>query len=166
MTAMMDEARNNLASGDSGKQAAAAEQMARLGADAAPAAVELVLAAGNQDETVREQATAALEDLGAPPTTLLPKLASLLSDNNADVAYWAATLLGRAGAEARDATAALSTCVAGHPEESARERAAWALGEIGPPAVDARPQLEKAAASGGPRLSRMARRALERIEKR
>jgi HEAT repeat protein len=166
MTTQMDEVRMELASSDPNRQAAAAEQMARLGADAAPAAIELVLAAGNEDENIREQATAALEGLGAPPTTLFPKLASLLSDNNADVAYWAATLLGRAGAEAGEATAALSTCVAGHPEESARERAAWALGEIGPSAVDARAQLEKAAESGGPRLSRMARRALDRIEKR
>ena len=51
---------------DPARRAEAAEQLARLGGDARPAAVPLVMACGDASEEVRQWAAAALEELGAP----------------------------------------------------------------------------------------------------
>jgi HEAT repeat protein len=44
-----------------------------------------------------------------------------------------------------------------------RERAAWALGEIGPAARSASPALQAAAKSADTRLARLAAKALEAV---
>jgi HEAT repeat protein len=79
------------------------------------------------------------------------------------VAYWAITLLGRAGDNAAPAVAALADILCSSAEPPVRERAAWALGKIGPTAQAARPALDEAAASDEPRLRRLAEKALEAI---
>ncbi len=67
------------------------------------AVVPLARACGDQEETVREWAVAALEELGAPPVADLAVRASLLADQSVDVGYWAATLLRRLGEDAAPA---------------------------------------------------------------
>lgn len=153
-----------LASDDALQRAAAAERLAQAAEDAKSAAVPLVRAAGDADESVREWAVAALESLGAPPTENQMELAALLSDPRLDVAYWSATLLGRLGAEAKDSTAALAQALQSHPEIAVRQQAAQALAKIGRPAASAVAALQVASSSADPRLARVARQAMEAIQ--
>ena len=53
--------------------------------------------------------------------------------------------------------------VAGSPHLPVRQRAAWALGEIGPAAAAAVPTLQKAAGDPDPRLARLAQEAIDQI---
>ena len=116
----------------------------------------LVRACGDGDERVREWAVAALEDLGTPPTGAVQELVQL-------VAYWAITLVGRFGQDASSAVAALAACIDSSADISVRQRAAWALGQIGPAALLARPALLQAAGQGDSRMARLASEALEAI---
>lgn len=153
-----------LSSKDSTQQATAAEALAQLGPNARPAAVALVKACGSDDESVREWATSALEGLGPPPTEQMRDVMALVDNKSLDVAYWAATLLGRLGVSAAPAVPALTQSLQGSAEQSVRERAAWALGQIGAAAKSAAPALRDAAASKQPRLSRLATEALTSID--
>ena len=78
-------------------------------------------------------------------------------------AYWAITLLGRSGKNAAEAVAVLVACVESSADLSVRQRAAWALGKIGPAAGAARGTLKRAAGQGDERLARLANEALEAI---
>ncbi len=81
----------------------------------------------------------------------------------ADVAYWAATLLGRLQAQAAGTVSPLTAALAENRPLAVRERAAWALEQIGPAARDALPALRQAAASKQPRLARLANEAIAAI---
>jgi HEAT repeat protein len=144
-------------------RAAAAERLCRAGGDAVAAATDLVRGCGDEDDRVREWAAAALEELGAPPATALEPLAGLARDANPLVAYWAVTLLGRSGKDAATAVPALVACVDAAGDIAVRQRAAWALGKIGPAAAAARESLVRAAGDHDPRLSRLATEALATI---
>lgn len=149
-----------LGGSDSAERARAAESLARMGTSAAPAAVELALAAADANEAVREWATAALEESGPPPATACGRLAELLSHANADAAYWAATLIGRLERAGAPAEAELTKALSERREPAVRQRAAWALGKIGAHSAAAIAALRQAAASDDPRLARLAREAL------
>lgn len=144
------------------ERVAAAEALALMGPDAAFAAVELVEACGD-DEMVREGAIAALESLGPPPTESMDRLAALTSDNNSLVAYWAITLLGRLGTEARACEDCLVNALTDSGDTSRCERAAWALGMIQAESAAAMGALEQATHSSKPRLSRLAQTSLDQI---
>jgi len=163
---IMDTARlsNDLKSSDSSIRAAAAQQLAQLEAGAQAAAVDLVRATADDDDSVRQWATSALESLGPPRAADAGKLSKLLADPKPDTAYWAATLLGRLEADAAMEVPQLASALDSHPEPAVRERAAWALGQIGPRAASSLPALELAAADSSPRLSRLAREAIARIK--
>ncbi len=122
----------------------------------------LVEASGRSDDA-RESVVATLEELGPPPAADGAKLADLLNDPSLDVAYWAATLLGRLEGAAAPAVSSLAQALARHAELAVRQRAAWALGKIGPPAAAARGPLEIAAASQNTRLASLARTALDSL---
>ncbi|HTQ39962.1 MAG TPA: HEAT repeat domain-containing protein [Pirellulales bacterium] len=151
-----------LKSSDPAARAAAAEELAHLEDAAQPAAVALVGATADQDESVRQWATAALESLGPPAVGDVAELAKLLLDKRLDVAYWATTLLGRLESDAAAAVPQLTGALQSHPETAVRERAAWALGQIGPAAAAAVPALN-AAVGDGPRLSRLAKESIQQI---
>lgn len=155
-----------LSSSDAASRADAAERLAQLGPKARSAAMALVLACGDDDETVRQWATDALEGIGPPEAADVAQLASLAEAKSLDVAYWAVTLLGRLKGDAATAVDALATVVAGRGDLIVRQRAAWALGEIGPSAAKAVPALQKAGADSDPRLSRLAQEAIEHITRR
>jgi HEAT repeat protein len=138
----------------------AAKQLAQLETDAQPAAVALVRACGAADDDTREWAVAALESLGPPAASDLPALAALLEHQSSDAAYWAATLLGRLREEGSPAAGALSQALSGRADLNVRQRAAWALGQIGPAAQSARDALQKAASDADPRLAALAKTAL------
>lgn len=149
-----------LASADADARATAAETLGQMAVDAAPAAVPLVEACRDDDDRVREWAVAALEDLGPPPKDAVKPLTLLVGDKNPLAGYWAATLLGRCGEAAASAVNALAKAVDGGADREVRQRAAWALGQIGPAASAARGVLEKAAADADERLARLASDAL------
>lgn len=155
-----------LAAADPAQRAAAAEELSRLGPRARSAAVPLVGLSADEDETVREWAVAALEELGAPSADDIEELVALLGevgDDRADVGYWAATLLGRMRAAAAPAVPALAASLEGDHPISVRQRAAWALGQVGSAAAAALSVLERAAGESDPRLSRLASRAIAQI---
>jgi HEAT repeat protein len=108
----------------------AAEKIASLGESAADLALPLLNALADENESVREFAASALEDCGAPSNVDVDRLEQLLGSTNADIAYWAATLLGRLGDGAIQAVEALRTAAAEHGSNEVRKRATWALGKI------------------------------------
>jgi HEAT repeat protein len=154
---------NDLTNADGRRRLTAAENLCHQAEAAQPAAVALAKAAADEDDDVREAVVAALEDLGPPPLEQLDQLTPLLADPNGDVAYWAATLLGRLGSSAAPAVAALTSALAPAAPLTVRQRAAWALGNVGPAAASATPALEMAAAHNDPRLARLAKQALDQI---
>jgi HEAT repeat protein len=153
-----------LTASDPNERRQAAETLAQQAEAAQAAAVALVRVTGDDDEEVREAAVGALEDLGPPLVEQLGELAALVADPNADVAYWAVTLLGRLGTEAAAAVPALTAALEPPTAMAVRQRAAWALGNIGAAAAAARPALERAAREPDPRLARLASEALARIK--
>ncbi len=154
-----------LAADDAQQRASAAEHLARLGEGARVASVALVRSAADADESTRDWVMASLEGLGPPPVEAVDELTQLLADSRPDVAYWAATLLGRLGPAAVNVVAALSAALHADSGTSVQERAAWALGQIGPGAHAAKDALEQAAAtSDQPRLARLAAESLKKID--
>jgi len=154
---------NSLAHGTPEERLASAEALARLGGEARPAAIALVQALEIEDDGLRDWLVAALEDLGAPAAADAPALAALVTKPSLDAPYWAATLLGRLESQAASAVPQLTKALDEHAESAVRERAAWALGKIGPAAAGARSSLEAAAKSGNARLARLAGEALSQI---
>jgi HEAT repeat protein len=152
-----------LSAADAATRADAAERLCRAGLDAVPAAVPLVKACGDADDQARDWAVAALEELGSPPPDAIGDLTALVGSGNALVAYWATTLLGRSGQAAAAATGALAAALDSGGDPAVAERAAWALGKVGPRAASARPALERAASASNPRLARLAQEALATI---
>ncbi|NLY01786.1 MAG: HEAT repeat domain-containing protein [Rhodopirellula sp.] len=155
---------DDLFAGDRQRRLEAAEQLSRLGSEVRPAAVNLVKACRDESEEIREYVVAALEEMGPPRLEDSFLLAELLNDASADVGYWAATLLGRLKQGAAEAVPGLADVLAGPADLSVRQRAAWALGEIGPAARPAVDVLRQAEAEGNPRLARVAHQAREKIE--
>jgi HEAT repeat protein len=147
---------------DLAQQLAAAETLATLGTQAQPAAVALVRAVSLSDD-VGEFCAAALESLGPPAADQISQLVTMADDCSGDVAYWAITLLGRAGPEAASGVSALVKVLQSDADLSVRERAAWALGKIGPSANSAEAALRTVAESSEPRLARVAKQALEAV---
>lgn len=145
------------------QRAQAAEQLAQPGADAQAAAVALVLACGDEAEEVRQWATSALEEMGPPEAADVGQLVSLIEAKSPDVGYWAVTLLGRLKAESASAVDALAHALAESPHLPVRQRAAWALGEIGTAAAASLPQLQTASAGSDARLARLAQEAIKQI---
>ncbi len=142
-------------------RAEAAERLSQMDpAEIRRAALVLVEASGAPSEAVREAAVGALEGMGPPDLELLDRLTSLLTDEKAEVAYWAATLIGRLGADAAAAVPALTAALQNSPHQNVRQRAAWALGAIGPGAAPATDALRAAVSGDDPRLARLAQGAL------
>lgn len=163
MTDDISQSINDLSADDLATRRSAADRLSRMGEDARAAAVSLVRCAGDSDEEVRESVIAALEELGSPHASDQAAISELLAAENADTAYWAATLLGRLSSAAEPSVERLAGALSNHPELQVRQRAAWALGKFGPAAAAAKVALEAASRDEDPRLARLAQRALEQI---
>jgi HEAT repeat protein len=163
MSGEVHELVETLRSGSEAARRDAAEKLARLEAEAQAAAVPLVEACASADETLRDWAVAALEGLGPPDAKDVGPLAALVEHSSLDVAYWAATLLGRLRGQAAAAVPALVEALGEGHEMPLRQRAAWALGHIGPAAAAARESLQRAAEDADCRLARLAQDALGRL---
>ena len=139
------------------------EKAALAPASAKPLALSMIAWCNDTDERIAEMAVAVLESMGPPRAEDISALITVLQSEAGSTAYWAATLLGRLQAGAADAVSALATASEKHPEVAVRERAAWALGQIGPAAASAVTTLQAAAASNDRRLARLATEAIKSI---
>ena len=166
MSANIPELTGQLQNEDPAVRRNAAEALCRLGSDAQTAATALVIATGDADEQTQQWANAALEELGPPPAADIAKLGEVLTsiESSADTAYWAATLLGRLESDGTQAVQPLTQAAETHHAMSVRERAVWALGKIGPAADSAKPLLEQLSTVDQPRLAKLAKTALTKIQ--
>ena len=130
MNAKISQCVTELQSSDSAVRAAAAERLCLLESEAQAAAVDLARAVVDPSEEVVEFAVAALESVGPPRAADVDELIGLLGNGEPDVAYWAATLLGRLGGEAATAATALASAAENHAADHVRQRAAWAVKKI------------------------------------
>jgi len=160
MSHSLDEMIAQLGAADAEQRAAAAEAISQLAEDAQPAAIPLVKALADEDDSVREWATSALEGLGPPRTQDLAELARLAGGQEPDASFWAVTLLGRAAVEAAQFASVLVEVLQAHPSADVRRKAAWALGQLGDVAA-AREALRIAAAGQDQRVAHAARAALD-----
>ena len=126
---------------------------------------ELVIGlAGSRIDSLRAAAAAALERSVQPSSVETPALIAALADvTDGEISYWAATLLGRLGLQAMDATGALCDCVQESSFLPARERAVWALLKIGPAAREALPVLKSVRETAPARLRTLCQNAIEEI---
>jgi hypothetical protein len=154
-----------LTHGNDAARAAAAEKLAHAAEGAQAAAVPLVQACGDACEEVTEWVTAALENLGPPRADDLPLLAALAKHETADVAFWAVTLIGRAGSQAASHAQGVVTALQKQPDQ-VRRKAAWALGELQCREAQVIDALRAAAAGSDKPLARAAHAALELLSKR
>ncbi len=106
----------------------------------------------------------ALEQLGPPSTGSAEQLVRLTGSDHELVSYWAVTLLGRLPEAADSAIPAVVTALGSSPHLSVRQRAAWALGQMGVGSAAVTTALSAAAQSQDARLSRMAQQALDQLK--
>lgn len=130
--------------------------------------VAVVRLSGSSNDEVRRWAAESLESSIVPVAEEVDELAELLYDGrDGEVCYWAATMLGRLGGDvgprARTAVNALETCLSDSLYLPARERAAWALSQIGPSAASAATTLRRTAEDAPPRLKKLVAKALRVI---
>lgn len=154
-----------LNSDDSATQRRAAELLSQNADVAADVAIDVVRHVGDEDRVVAEYCVATLEDLGEPPSSQLEELSELATSQNPDIAFWAVTLMGRAGIAAAEHCMLLGDIVISDAAPQVRERAAWAIARIGPAAAVAKPQLESASCAELESVARAAAKALEAIDK-
>ncbi|MEM8944653.1 MAG: HEAT repeat domain-containing protein [Planctomycetota bacterium] len=117
-------------SSDVAAQVAAAETLSSLAEAAQPAIVSLVKHSGSDNEDLCNWCTSALESIGPPAAGQIEELATLVSSANANVAFWAITLLGRAGNAAGSAKPALVARSEDDSLPEVQQRASWALGKL------------------------------------
>lgn len=123
---------------------------------------ELLALLESEDETLQNYATEALENCGPPRGEDLLDLQNRLQSKTASEVYWASTLLGRAKAELekQGQTACVqqslgSVILQETFDLSARERAAWAVRELGPAGPELQLQFQQIAKNAPPRLKRL-----------
>lgn len=125
-------------------------------------APELLRASNDPSPTIQQFAIAKLEDLEDPdPSQVADILRYVQRPADSETVYWGITLIGRMGADGAEAVPMLAGVLANSPFLHVREKAAWALGQIGPAAEGALAVLQDAAKQGSPRLSRLALQAIE-----
>ncbi|QDU78039.1 hypothetical protein Pan97_51190 [Bremerella volcania] len=141
----------------------AAEACAKDPSIAMAAIVPLCRCCGDRDEQVSQWSQAALEELGPPEADELESLLELTTSAEL-TAYWAVTLVGRLQAKASPAAAHLANLIEKEdtPVE-VRNRAIWAIGQIGAVDESIKTTLEKAAQSENARTARLASKALSNM---
>lgn len=153
-----------LSGNDPEMQRKAAELLSQHADAAVEVAVDLVRHVGDKDRVVAEHCVSTLEELGPPAASQLEYLGKLAANENLDVAYWAITLIGRSGVAGAEQSALLGDVVASDARPAVRERAAWALGRIGPAAAAAISQLEACVEAEPESVARAVSKALESIQ--
>jgi hypothetical protein len=123
---------------------------------------ELFALLDSDDETLQNYATEALENCGPPRPQDHQNLQQRLRSEKASEVYWSSTLLGRAKEQLEKPGQVASVQLAlgaviqrDSLDVSARERAAWAIHELGPADSDLKTQLQKMIPQAAPRLKRL-----------
>ena len=121
----------------------------------------------SKDETELSIASDLFENCGVPKVQDIPFLCEQLKSGRSSRVYWCSTLLGRFGQTVSDqndrSRMHSNLCNAINDESldlSARERAAWAMGEIGRFDNDCRAILKNHVDKAPPRLKRLLETAL------
>ena len=155
----------NLKSSDAAVRAAAAEQLAHLEDGAQAAGPALAVATADGDESVRAVGHRRARVTRTASGRRHRGTRQIASRHAAGCRLLGGHILGRLGDGAGDAktVTALITALNSHPEAAVRERAAWALGQVGPGALAALPALQAVGGTTNPRLSRLAKQAIEQI---
>lgn len=152
---------------DSGPQQATALRQISSQEHVSGLTARIVTLAGSRDDEVRMWSAEALETAVQPDASEVLLLIQLLEQaTDGETCYWAATMLGRLGTDAGAAAGALESCLRTSMYLPARERATWALCQIGATAEVAIPALTEAAENAPPRLKRMAVAALQQFAAR
>lgn len=128
---------------------------------------ELLVLLDSDDETEQGCANDLLENCGVPGRSDVPFLCEQLKSKISSRVYWCSTLLGRLGQTVSDPSERsrihAELCLAIDDESielSARERAAWAIGELGGVDGCCRTELERHIEAAPPRLKRLLSKAL------
>ena len=126
---------------------------------------ELLSFMNSEDESAQNLATEALENCGPPSRKELVFLLSQLSSSEESNVYWASTLLGRfkPGGDKERVELQQSLCNAICKLDNtlaARERATWAIGELGSVNQECRRLLSSQIPDAPPRLKRLLESAL------
>lgn len=146
------------------RRCSAVRKLAQGGRNQSGITTAVILLVADQDEETRNWACEALESTVVPLPNEVSGLIELLRDkNDGEIEYWSATMLGRLGTVAAGATAVLANCLLDSPHLAARERAAWALSEIGPAARSAMNALRQVGPEDPPRLQRLAATAIQSV---
>ena len=142
----LDSRAAELAHADRAVRYRAARALVAMGQAAAPATGALARAvSADADDQVRLEAARALAAIGPAAAAAVPALRDGLGDESPFVRFEAARALGMFGVAARDAVESLAALLTQEGlEASTRDMAATALGEIGPDAAAAVPQLVQA----------------------
>ncbi len=115
----------------------------------------------DHDGPTRDLAAEVLDKIARPAAQELGGLMQTLRETtDGELEYWATTLIGRLGPLGAPATGLLATVLLDSACLAARERAAWALAEIGPAARAAMNSLRQIGHDDPPRLRRLAESAL------
>jgi HEAT repeat protein len=121
----------------------------------------------DRDDPTRQAACEALDRVIMPAPEELGSLIEIMrSACDGEVEYWTATMLGRLGASAARATGVLASALLDSSCLAARERAAWALTQIGPPARSSLNALRQIGKDDPPRLRRLAETAMQSLSGR
>jgi HEAT repeat protein len=133
--------RKALASETAAQRASAALVLAQLGASAQAAEPELVaLLASEKDPTVRAATLTAMAKVSADPAKAMPALVAAVGDDSEAIRHAAINAIGGTKALRRVAAAPLAAQLKSE-NAATRQRAAQALGRLGPDAVDVLPAL-------------------------
>ena len=149
---------------DADRRCLAMRQLAQSGRKQTGVTARVILLVADGNEETREWACEALESAIMPMPNEVNDLIQVLRETrDGEVEYWTATMLGRLGVVASGATAVLASCLLDSPSLAARERAAWALSEIGPAARSAMNALRQIGPEDPPRLQRLASSAIQSL---
>lgn len=159
--------KSELSHSDPACRCTAIRKLAQSGCDQFGITVTVIRLVADKSEEVRSWACETLESRIVPVPEELGELIALLRETkNGDVEYWTVTMIGRLGSVASGATAVLANCLLDSACLAARERAAWALSEIGPPARSAINALKQIGPEDPPRLQRLAATAIQSVVNR
>jgi HEAT repeat protein len=129
----------------------------------------VAMLSGSENDEVRMWAAEAMETAVQPAAADIKALIDLMAASpDGEVCYWSATMIGRLGVQGAETVEALERCLLNSNYLAAKERAVWALSQVGPDAVAALPALRTVIDEPDrhPRLTRMATEVIRRLTSR
>ena len=155
----------DLASGSEQRQVSALRQISSRESVLGLAATVVALS-GSENDEIRMWAAEAMETAIQPQKADMESLIEMMTASpDGEVCYWSATMIGRLGLLGAAAVPALEDCLLNSNYLAARERAVWALSQVGPNAVAALTTLQELADQPDQhvRLSRLAAEVVRRL---